>query len=95
MKSVEVMELEDLFRKHYKKRQSLEINRNGLGTDGRELTDQDAILKSLENPSWNRLFHIYDAIKLGIPFKKIKEKTRIDDWFLRQIKDLIDLEKDW
>ena len=73
--------------------QSLEINRNGLGADGRELTNQDAILKSLENPSWNRLFHIYDAIKLGIPFRKIKEKTRIDDWFLRQIKDLIDLEK--
>ena len=47
----------------------------------------------MENPSWNRLFHIYDAIKLGIPFRKIKEKTRIDDWFLRQIKDLIDLEK--
>ena len=57
------------------------------------LKDQDKILNSLEHPSWNRLFHIYDAIKLGIPFKKIKEKTRIDDWFLRQIKDLIDLEK--
>ena len=31
-------------------------------------------------------------LKLGIPFKKIQQKTRIDDWFLRQIKDLIDLE---
>ena len=72
--------------------QSLEINRNGLGADGKELTNQDQILKSLEFPSWNRLFHIYDAIKLGIPFKKIQQKTRIDDWFLRQIKDLIDLE---
>ena len=95
MKSVgEVMGIGRSFQEALQKAcQSLEINRNGLGADGRELTDQDAILKSLENPSWNRLFHIYDAIKLGIPFKKIKEKTRIDDWFLRQIKDLIDLEK--
>ena len=95
MKSVgEVMGIGRSFQEALQKAcQSLEINRNGLGADGRELTDQDAILKSLENPSWNRLFHIYDAIKLGIPFKKIKEKTRIDDWFLRQIKDLLDLEK--
>ena len=95
MKSVgEVMGIGRSFQEALQKAcQSLEINRNGLGADGRELNDQDAILKSLENPSWNRLFHIYDAIKLGIPFKKIKEKTRIDDWFLRQIKDLLDLEK--
>ena len=94
MKSVgEVMGIGRSFQEALQKAcQSLEINRNGLGADGREITDQDAILSSLENPSWNRLFHIYDAIKLGIPFRKIKEKTRIDDWFLRQIKDLLDLE---
>ena len=73
--------------------QSLEINRNGLGCDGKELTNQDQILKSLENPSWDRLFHIYDAIKLGIPFKTIHEKTKIDHWFLRQIEDFIKLER--
>jgi carbamoyl-phosphate synthase large subunit len=72
--------------------QSLEIKRNGLGADGRELKDQEKILYSLEHPSWNRLFHIYDAIKLGIPFKTIHEKTRIDYWFLKQIEDLILLE---
>jgi len=72
--------------------QSLEINRNGLGADGKELRDQDKILHSLAHPSWNRLFHIYDAIKLGIPFKTIVEKTKIDIWFLKQIEDLIKLE---
>ena len=72
--------------------QSLEIKRNGLGADGRELKDQDKILHSLEHPSWNRLFHIYDAIKLGIPFRTIHEKTKIDYWFLKQIEDLILLE---
>ena len=95
MKSVgEVMGIGRSFQEALQKAcQSLEINRNGLGADGRELSNQDAILNSLENPSWNRLFHIYDAIKLGIPFKTIVEKTKIDIWFLKQIEDLINLEK--
>lgn len=74
--------------------QSLEINRNGLGADGREVKDQAVLLHSLENPSWNRLFHIYDAFKLGIPFKTIQKKTKIDKWFLQQIEELISLEKE-
>jgi carbamoyl-phosphate synthase large subunit len=95
MKSVgEVMGIGRSFQEALQKAcQSLEIRRNGLGADGKELTDQDTILYKLEHPSWDRLFRIYDAIKLGIPFKTIKEKTRIDDWFLRQIEDLIKLER--
>ena len=95
MKSVgEVMGIGRSFQEALQKAcQSLEINRNGLGADGKELRDQDQILNSLEHPSWNRLFHIYDAIKLGIPFKTIQEKTRIDFWFLRQIEELIHLER--
>ena len=94
MKSVgEVMGIGRSFQEALQKAcQSLEINRNGLGADGRELTNQNEILHSLENASWNRLFHIYDAIKLGIPFKTIVEKTKIDIWFLKQIEDLINLE---
>jgi carbamoyl-phosphate synthase large subunit len=95
MKSVgEVMGIGRSFQEALQKAcQSLEINRNGLGADGRELTNQNEILHSLEFASWNRLFHIYDAIKLGIPFKKIVEKTKIDIWFLKQIEDLIKLER--
>lgn len=95
MKSVgEVMGIGRNFQEALQKAcQSLEIGRNGLGADGKELTDQRAILHSLENPSWDRLFHIYDAIKLGIPFKTIQDKTKIDPWYLRQIEELIELEK--
>ncbi|CAG5084563.1 carbamoyl-phosphate synthase large subunit [Parvicella tangerina] len=95
MKSVgEVMGIGRTFQEALQKAcQSLEIGRNGLGADGKELRNQDEILQSLGNPSWNRLFHIYDAIKLGIPFKTIREKTRIDEWFLREIEDLINLER--
>lgn len=72
--------------------QSLEIKRNGLGADGKELRDQEKILYSLANPSWNRLFHVYDAFKLGISFRTIQDLTKIDRWFLKQIEELIQLE---
>lgn len=74
--------------------QSLEIRRNGLGADGKELTKQADLLYSLEHPSWNRLFHIYDAMKLGISMKTILKLTKIDKWFLEQIWELIELEKE-
>ncbi|MFA0962134.1 carbamoyl-phosphate synthase large subunit [Roseivirga sp. BDSF3-8] len=96
MKSVgEVMGIGRNFQEALQKAcQSLEIKRNGLGADGKELKDQDKILESLEHPSWNRLFHIYDAFKLGIPFNKIKKLSKIDKWFLNQIEELVKLEKD-
>ena len=95
MKSVgEVMGIGRSFQEALQKAcQSLEINRNGLGADGKELTNQNEILHSLEFASWNRLFHIYDAIRLGIPFKTIVEKTKIDIWFLKQIEEMIKMER--
>ncbi len=72
--------------------QSLEIRRNGLGADGRELRDQEKIKYSLAHPSWDRLFHIYDAFKIGLSFKSIQNLTKIDPWFLRQIEELIETE---
>ncbi len=94
MKSVgEVMGIGRCFQEALQKAcQSLEIKRNGLGADGREVKNQDELLKSLERPSWNRLFHIYDAIKLGISIKTIQKLTRIDPWFLNQIEEMILLE---
>ncbi|WP_109833077.1 carbamoyl-phosphate synthase large subunit [Reichenbachiella versicolor] len=75
--------------------QSLEIKRNGLGADGRELKSHDELTYSLKHPSWDRLFHVYDAFKLGIPFKTIHNLTKIDPWFLHQIEELILLEKEF
>jgi carbamoyl-phosphate synthase large subunit len=74
--------------------QSLEIRRNGLGADGKELTDVAAIKQSLAHPSWNRLFHIYDAFKIGLSFKTIQNLTKIDPWFLHQVEELVELEKE-
>ena len=96
MKSVgEAMGIGNNFQEALQKAcQSLEIKRNGLGADGRELKDQNKLLNSLKNPSWNRLFHIYDAFKLGLPFNTIQQITKIDKWFLNQIEELVLLEND-
>ena len=96
MKSVgEVMGIGRNFQEALQKAcQSLEIRRNGLGADGKEMTKQADLLYSLEHPSWNRLFHIYDAMKLGISMKTILKLTKIDKWFLEQIWDLIELERE-
>ncbi len=96
MKSVgEVMGIGRNFQEALQKAcQSLEIRRNGLGADGKELTKQEDLLHSLQHPSWNRLFHVYDAMKLGISMKTIHNLTRIDKWFLEQIWELIELEKE-
>ncbi|MBS1634748.1 MAG: carbamoyl-phosphate synthase large subunit [Bacteroidetes bacterium] len=96
MKSVgEVMAIGRSFQEALQKAcQSLEIKRNGLGADGKEITNQQELLKALERPSWNRLFMIYDAMKLGISIKTIQKLTRIDMWFLQQIEELIALENE-
>ena len=96
MKSVgEVMAIGRSFQEALQKAcQSLEIKRNGLGADGKEITDQAELLRALEKPSWNRLFMIYDAMKLGISVKTIQKLTRIDMWFLQQIEELIALERE-
>ena len=96
MKSVgEVMGIGRCFQEALQKAcQSLEIKRNGLGADGREITNQQELLTALERPSWNRLFMIYDAMKLGISIKTIQKLTRIDMWFLEQIEEMIALENE-
>jgi carbamoyl-phosphate synthase large subunit len=94
MKSVgEVMAIGRSFQEALQKAcQSLEIKRNGLGADGKGWTNQDDILHSLQFPSGDRVFRIYDAIRLGISLKTIYQYTKMDYWFLRQLEELVMLE---
>ncbi|RWY52374.1 carbamoyl-phosphate synthase large subunit [Mucilaginibacter gilvus] len=74
--------------------QSLEIGRAGLGADGRQSRNLDEIMHSLEKPSWDRLFHIYDAMSLGVPVESIRKATKIDRWFLNQIQEVVNMENE-
>ena len=96
MKSVgEVMGIGRSFQEAlHKATQSLEIKRNGLGADGKGYKSYDEIIKKLSNPSWDRVFVLYDAIQIGIPLFRIHELTKIDMWFLRQYEELYLLERE-
>ena len=78
----------------HKATQSLEIKRNGLGADGKGYTDYQQVIDKLTYASWDRVFVIYDAIKMGISLERINEITRIDMWYLRQYESLVNLEKE-
>jgi len=78
----------------HKATQSLEIKRNGLGADGKGYSDYKQVISKLTNASWDRVFVIYDAIKMGISLDRIHEITRIDLWYLRQYESLVNLEKE-
>ncbi|WP_298288008.1 carbamoyl-phosphate synthase large subunit [uncultured Lutibacter sp.] len=96
MKSVgEVMGIGRSFQEAlHKATQSLEIKRNGLGADGKGEKNYDLIIEKLKNPSWDRVFVIYDAIQMGIPLSRIHEITKIDMWFLKQYDQLNALEQE-
>src|SRR6186713_1794187 len=96
MKSVgEVMAIGRSFQEALQKAcQSLEIRRNGLGADGREMKEQEEILDCLKVPKWDRLFRIKDALMAGISVKTIVQATRIDRWFIYEIEKIVNLEKE-
>ena len=96
MKSVgEVMGIGRSFQEAlHKATQSLEIKRNGIGADGKGYKKYDVIIDKLKNPSWDRVFVIYDAIQAGVSLHRIHEITKIDMWFLKQYEELHLLEKE-
>ena len=72
---------------------SLEIGATGLGSEFGPCTlDRDELLAALRKPNSRRLFQVRQAMRCGLSLEEIFDATWIDPWFLRQIKELIDLE---
>jgi len=96
MKSVgEVMGIGRSFKEALQKAcQSLENNKIGLGADGRSWQRVQDVLDGLEHPSWDRIFKIKDAMELGVPLHTIHKLTRIDEWYLTQIQEMVQFEKE-
>ncbi len=95
MKSVgEVMAIGRSFNEAVQKAcQSLENEAVGLGYYGKSLMHAEAILEYLKTPKWDRIFRIKDALMVGLSIKSIVEATKIDRWFIYQIRELVRLEK--
>ena len=72
--------------------QSLENGRMGLGADKKEWIKTADILDRLETASDDRIFRLKDALRLGVPSKTIQRLTKIDPWFIKQIKRLVKAE---
>ncbi len=73
--------------------QSQENGRKGLGADMKEWVRTEDVLTRLEKASDDRIFRVKDALRLGVPVKSVQNLTKIDPWFLKQIKRLVKLEK--
>src|SRR5687767_5423211 len=65
-----------------------------VGVDGFNLksVDMDKIEDELAYPRAERLWYVADAFGVGMSLEEIQRFTRIDPWFLVQIKDLVDTE---
>jgi carbamoyl-phosphate synthase large subunit len=108
MKSVgETMAIGRTFKEALQKGlRSLEVGRYGLGSDGRDelplpadLSEDtapylDEVRKRLITPNAERIFYIRHALLLGMKVEEIQELTRIDPWFLYNISEITDLEKE-
>jgi carbamoyl-phosphate synthase large subunit len=72
--------------------QSLEIGRAGLGADGYEVLDRKRVRERLMKPYWDRCLQIRNAFKMGASIEEIHDVTRVDHWFLQQIRYMVTLE---
>ena len=101
MKSVgETMAIGRTFKESVQKAvRGLETGRPGLGLDPRNpvqglASDRDAILRALKVPNENRLLAVHSAYLGGWSTAEIHEATRIDPWFLENIRQLCDFERE-
>jgi carbamoyl-phosphate synthase large subunit len=65
-----------------------------VGVDGlnQKTTDREKIEKELGEPGPERIWYVGDAFESGFTLEEVHQLTRIDPWFLHQIKEIVDLE---
>lgn len=92
----EVMSIGKNFKEAFQKAiRSLETGRYGLGFAGMyNSMTSEKLLELLIEPSSQRYFIIYEALRKGVSVKEINRITHIKEWFLEQIKELVDLEEE-
>jgi len=97
MKSVgEVMAIGRTFNEALQKAcQSLENNAIGLESISRSQMRPEELLEYLKRPTWDRIFRIKEAIRMGVSIKSLRELTQIDRWFLYQIQDIVKFEEEF
>ncbi|EAQ31205.1 carbamoyl-phosphate synthase large subunit [Idiomarina baltica] len=98
MKSVgEVMAIGRNFQESMQKAlRGLELGANGFDSMV-DLSSDEArgkVIRELKEPGAERIWYIGDAFRLGMTVREVFELTRIDEWYLIQIEELIKLEEE-
>ncbi len=93
MKSVgEAMAIGRTFKEALQKSlRGLESGKKGL--QGAEPLDPETRLQRVATPTSSRLYHVKSALDEGLTVERIHEVSKIDPWFLNQLKDISDFEK--
>ncbi len=91
MKSVgEVMAIGRTFQESFQKAlRGLEVGVDGLN---QKTTDREKIQIELGEPGPERIWYVGDAFAQGFSMDEVHQLTKIDPWFLSQIKEIVDIE---
>jgi carbamoyl-phosphate synthase large subunit len=92
----EVMSIGKNYKEAFQKSiRSLETGRYGLGfaKDFHERS-LDALMQMLNEPTSERQFIMYEALRKGAAVEELYKKTYIKQWFIRQMKELVQLEEE-
>ncbi|MGN0149764.1 MAG: carbamoyl-phosphate synthase large subunit [Clostridia bacterium] len=91
----EVMSIGKTYKEAFQKAiRSLETGRYGLGgaKDFAEKSKEE-LLKMLQNPSSERQFIMYEALRKGASVEELYQLTKIKHYFIEQMKELVDEEE--
>jgi carbamoyl-phosphate synthase large subunit len=95
MKSVgEAMAIGRTFKEAMQKAiRSLEIDRYGLVDKHIDKTmPTERIIEKLRTSCWDKIWYVAEALRRDVPVQEIFNLTKIDPWFLNNIKDIIAME---
>src|SRR3954469_10846209 len=96
MKSVgEAMAIGRTFKEALQKAlRSLEIKRFGLCGDGNDKrVDVETLRRKLATPNAERVFHLAQAFQDGMSIDEVFDLTKIDPWFLHNVKQIVEEQK--
>ena len=85
---------------------SLEQGRYGLGADGKDLFDpsilteeekhqwRERVIQRLRTPKADNIFYVRYAMQLGVSLDELYDITKIDRWFLYNIRQIVEMEEE-
>ncbi len=91
----EVMSIGKTYKEAFQKSiRSLEIRRYGLGF-AKDFNSRsvEELMQLLDEPSSERQFIMYEALRKGVDVQALYNKTYIKPWFIQQMKELVELEE--